>query len=89
MIYNKGVRGPESTNDVEIRNIQKSGTDANPMIRGEAIISLSKGLRGVNILAQGKHAKAIEAKMSIGEMSMRLKVRWTGREAVTVTGMAA
>lgn len=87
MRYTKGRRGPESTNSVSIQFIKKDGTDDNPMAKGIMNVHLQKGNRMVSFLAQGKNAKSlIEAHANDGDM-LNVKMRWTGREAVTITGI--
>lgn len=87
MRYNKGQKGPESTNDVEIFYVDQKGPQNNPITTGHAAVKTKNGLRGVSILAQGKHSQALHEALDKGMNVLRLKLRWTGREAVTVTGV--
>ena len=87
MRYTKGKKGPESTNKVTIQHLKKDGTDANPMAKGVMNVQLKKESRMVSLIAQGKNAKALlEAQANDGD-ALTLTMRWTGREAVTVTGV--
>jgi len=87
MRYTKGKKGPESTNSVTIQYLKKDGTDANPMAKGVMNVQLKKENRMVSLIAQGKNAKALlEAQARDGD-ALTLTLRWTGREAVTVTGV--
>ena len=87
MRYTKGKRGPESTNDVSIQFLRHEGPDNNPMAKGIMNVHLKKGDRMVSFIAQGKNAKdLLEAHAKEGD-ALTLAMRWTGREAVTVTGV--
>ena len=89
MRYTKGKKGPESTNKVTIQHLKKDGTDANPMAKGVMNVQLKKESRMVSLIAQGKNAKALlEAQANDGD-ALTLTMRWTGREAVTVTGVVS
>jgi len=85
--YTKGQRGPESTNTLAIQHMSRSGSEANPMVKGTGLVDLRNGKRMVAFLAQGKNARALdEAVKSTGQVQ-QVTMRWTGREAVTVTAV--
>lgn len=87
MRYTKGKRGPESTNQVSIQFLKRDGTDNNPMAKGVMNVHLKKGNRMVSLLAQGKNAVALlEAHDKHGD-NLTVTMRWTGREAATITGV--
>ena len=87
MAYTKGRRGPESTNPVTIQFLKKDGPDSNPMAKGVMNVRLKKGDRMVSLIAQGKNASALLAAHANDGDDLTLKMRWTGREAVTITGV--
>lgn len=87
MRYTKGKKGPESTNAVSVQFLRKEGPDSNPMAKGVMNVHLKKGNRMVSFIAQGRNAKdLLEAHAAEGD-GLTLTMRWTGREAVTVTGV--
>tara|TARA_Y100001968_G_C19413180_1_gene747496 strand:+ start:391 stop:693 length:303 start_codon:yes stop_codon:yes gene_type:complete len=87
MRYTKGQRGPESTNKVSIQFLKRDGTDSNPMAKGVMNVHLKKGSRMVSLLAQGKNAAALlKAHAERGD-NLTVTMRWTGREAATITGV--
>lgn len=87
MKYTKGKRGPETTHDVGIVHLSSSGTPDNPIVKGVMNVTLKAGNRMVSLLAQGKNAKALLAAQAANGDGMRLTMRWTARECVTVTGV--
>lgn len=87
MRYTKGKRGPESTNKVSIQFLKRDGTPDNPMAKGVMNVHLQKGDRMVSLISQGKNAKALLDAYEAEGGALTLTMRWTGREAVTVTGV--
>lgn len=87
MRYTKGKRGPETTHDVSIVHLKTEGTPDNPLVKGVMSVTLKAGTRMVSLLAQGKNAKALLAEQEARGDQMRLTMRWTARESVTVTGI--
>lgn len=87
MQYTKGIRGPESSNKVDIQYLKVEGTPNNPMAKGTMLVHLFKGPRMVRFMAQGKNAKAlIDTHRDIGA-TFGVTMRWTARDAVTITGV--
>lgn len=89
MRYTKGKKGPESTNEVDIQYINKTGTEANPMSKGVGMVTTRNGVRSVSLIAQGRNARDLENAFETKGSTLRLVMRWTGRDSVTVTGIAA
>jgi len=89
MRYTKGKRGPESTNKVRIQFLREDGTEANPMAKGIMNVELKKESRMVSLIAQARNARALLEAHSVGGEELTLTMRWTGREAVTVTGVVS
>ena len=84
MRYTKGAQGPASSHNVEIVDHRIGNGN---IVHAYAIVETSKGSRGINLMAQGKHADALQQHMA-QSARMRLKMRWTGREAATMIGTA-
>lgn len=82
MRYTKGTPGPTSSHNVEIIDHRIGNGE---IVHAYAIIETSKGSRGINLMAQGRHAKELQSRISHNG-KMRLKVRWTGRDAATMIG---
>ena len=89
MRYTKGKRGPETTHDVAIFHLKQEGTPDKPLVKGVMSVTLKSGTRMVSLLAQGKNAKALLADHKDRGDNLRLTMRWTARESVTVTGIEA
>lgn len=87
MRYTKGKKGPESTNAVSVQFMRREGPDANPMAKGVMNVHLKKGDRMVSFIAQGRNAKELLDAQAANGDALTLKMRWTGREAVTITGV--
>lgn len=87
MKYTKGKRGPETTHDVSIVHLKQDGTPDNPLVKGVMSVTLKSGVRMVSLLAQGKNAKALLAEREAKGDQVRLTMRWTARDSVTVTGI--
>ena len=84
MQYTKGCKGPTSSHDTHFEGYRFEGTPENPVLKAVATLSLRSGKRTVTLMAQGRHAAALKAQLA-ERPTHRLEVRWTGREAVTVT----
>lgn len=84
MQYTKGRKGPTSSHDTHFEGYRFEGTPENPILKAVATLSLRNGRRTVTLMAQGRHAAALKSQLT-GKQDHRLEVRWTGREAVTVT----
>ena len=87
MRYTKGKKGPESTNAVSVQFLRSEGPDSNPMAKGVMNVHLKKGNRMVSFIAQGRNAKELLAAHAAEGDALTLTMRWTGREAVTITGV--
>lgn len=86
MKYNKGIKGPETNTiftilAVNIRESEKIAT-------GAAIAHLKNGPRGVKFVVQGKNLEAMRSMLE-SQDKFHAMARWTGREAVTFTGLPA
>lgn len=88
MNYTKGRAGPVSTHAIVIDHFRIEGPDQNPMLKAVATISLRTGKRSVGLIAQGQKARALRDSLAVSN-EIRAEVRWTGREAVTVTKLIA
>lgn len=84
MRYTKGAAGPSSSHNIEIVDHRLGNGN---IVHAYAIVETSKGSRGINLMAQGRHAEALQKQVTLGSR-MRLKLRWTGREAATMIGTA-
>lgn len=87
MRYTKGKKGPESTNTVSVQFLRNEGPSSNPMAKGLMNVHLKKGNRMVSFIAQGRNAKELLAAHAAEGDKLTLTMRWTGREAVTITGV--
>lgn len=84
MKYTKGLKGPETNTlftvlAVNIRENEKIAT-------GAAIAHLKNGPRGVKFVVQGRNLEEMRSMLE-GQEKFHSIARWTGREAVTLTGL--
>lgn len=84
--YTQGRRGPESRTRFTILDSEAKATGGG-MATGHAIAHLKKGDRGVRFLVQGRNFHEIRD-LLVQDGEIVSKARWTGREAVTLTGAA-
>lgn len=87
MRYTKGKRGPQTTNNVIILHMKKDGIDANPIAKGLMNVVLKDSVRSVSFLAQGKNASDLLNAYEEHGDDQEVTMRWTGREAVTITSV--
>lgn len=86
MRYTQGRRGPESLTRFTI--VDADYRDAGGgMATGHAIAHLKKGDRDVRYLVQGRNYHRVRDRL-VRDAEVVSKARWTGREAVTLTGAA-
>ena len=68
--------------------LKSDGLPANPMVKGIAMVTTRRGPRAVSFIAQGKNGRSLKEAPEASGNNLRLKMRWTGRDAVTITGVA-
>lgn len=83
--YTRGRRGPESRTRFTI--VDAEIAPGGHMAKGHAVAHLKKGDRGVRFLVQGRNLNEIRDRL-VANGEFLSKARWTGREAVTLTGLA-
>lgn len=84
MRYTQGRRGPESLTRFTIVDADYREAGGG-MATGNAVAHLKKGDRDVRYLVQGRNYHRVRDRL-VRDAEILSKARWTGREAVTLTG---
>ena len=84
MKYSKGRAGPVSSNVMEIVDVAHLGAGPSAYAKGSALLRKADGsLKDVSFLVQGGNYAALRGRLTPGA-SVRVPVRWTGGNAVTI-----